>query len=421
MCNTVIIISLILIILYLVIKIRITRKRISEMGSILEGLLRGESGVSSLSEVEGELRGIGSGIMILVESMERRMNSMSDEIRFMKAVIEGMDDGIMVIDKNGKIVFINDRFYEIMAIPKESIGGKYFIDLIREPKIIELVKNVMNTCEVLRDNTVLNRGTENIYLDLMVIPIMVDGSLRWIAISVSETTRLIKLEKMRRDFVANVSHEIKTPVTMIKGFAETLLDGALDKREDAIRFLSLIKSHSERLNNLVDDLLTLSSIELEDVKIEKREVKLDEVVDVVYATLDEKARAKGLYMKKDISPQYTVYADRDRLIQILLNLVDNAIKFTENGGVTVGIEDGNILYVSDTGIGIPREHIPRLGERFYRVDKARSRSLGGTGLGLAIVKHLVRAHGWRMEIESAQGKGTKVKIFISENPAFHQK
>ncbi len=384
------------------------------MRSILDGLLKGRNGVriTSLSEVGGELSGISSGIMLLFESMEKRFEWVMNEIRFMRAVIEGMDDGVMVVDKNKKIVLLNNRFYEIMAIPRVSIEGRYFIDFIREPKIIELVKNVMNKDIVLKDNTVLNRGNENIYLDLTVIPIKFDGELRWIAISVSDITRLIKLENMRRDFVANVSHEIKTPVTAIKGFAETLLDSGIDNREDAIRFLNLIKSHSERLNNLVDDLLILSSIELEDMKIEKRDVKLDEVVDVVYATLDERARAKGLYMRKDISSQYTVYADRDRLIQILLNLVDNAIKFTEDGGVTVGIENGNILYVSDTGIGIPKEHIPRLGERFYRVDKARSRNLGGTGLGLAIVKHLVRAHGWKMEIESTQGKGTKVKIII---------
>jgi len=252
-----------------------------------------------------------------------------------------------------------------------------------------------------------------------------------------DITRLRQLEDVRKDFVANVSHEIKTPITAIKGFAETLLEGAIDDRENAPKFLNAIKNHSERLNSLVNDLLTLSRIELGDIKIQKEDVNLDDLVDTVFATLRDKVRSEGLYLKKEISPEILeIKADRDRLIQILLNLVDNGIKFTEDGGVTVrvrraefGVQSmGKIvselktqhseladfdyieICVEDTGIGIPKKHIPRLGERFYRLDRARSRELGGTGLGLAIVKHLVKAHGWEMYIESTQGQGTKVRL-----------
>jgi two-component system phosphate regulon sensor histidine kinase PhoR len=267
-------------------------------------------------------------------------------------------------------------------------------------------------------------------------PFSVRGELSGVVLAFHDITRLKQLENVRKDFVANVSHEIKTPITAIKGFAETLLEGALDDRENAYKFLGTIKNHSERLNSLVSDLLTLSRIELGDIKIEKESVSLDNVIDSVFETLREKAQSKGLYLRKVISPgPQEIKADRNRLIQILLNLVDNGIKFTEQGGVTVkvrsaefemwnkevskGIPQSEIaiphsleISVEDTGIGIPKKHLSRLGERFYRVDKARSRELGGTGLGLAIVKHLVKAHGWAMEIESTPGKGTVVKIII---------
>src|SRR5208283_3832471 len=189
-----------------------------------------------------------------------------------------------------------------------------------------------------------------------------------------------------------------------------------DDKDNAVRFLAMIKNHSERLNSLVDDLLALSGIELGDVKINKTEVSLEQVVDTVFMTLKDKADKKGLYLKKQL-PQSTqaFAADKDKLIQIIINLVDNGIKFTEKGGVTVGIDETGergALFVQDTGIGIPPRCLARIGERFYRIDSARSRELGGTGLGLAIVKHLVNAHGWSMRITSEYGKGTSVNVTI---------
>ncbi len=221
---------------------------------------------------------------------------------------------------------------------------------------------------------------------------------------------------MRKDFVANVSHEIKTPITAIKGFADTLLEGALDDKENAVKFLHTIKSNSERINSLVDDLMTISKIELGVIKVQKSVIDAEDVFENVLTILKGRADEKNLYLKTTIKPEFRkLSADKERLIQILTNLVDNAIKFTESGGVTIGIgeEDSKpFLFVEDTGIGITVKHLPRLGERFYRVDPARSRKMGGTGLGLAIVKHLVKAHGWNMQIESVSGKGTKVKIFL---------
>ncbi len=188
--------------------------------------------------------------------------------------------------------------------------------------------------------------------------------------------------------------------------------------EHAEKFLKIIKSNSERINSLVDDLMTISKIELGVAKIEKSAVNVSEAVEHVLALLRAKAAQKNLYLKTDLpETRLAILADRDKLIQVLTNLVDNAIKFTDKGGVTIGARSVNtrtILSVEDTGVGILEKHLPRLGERFYRVDTARSRKMGGTGLGLAIVKHLVKAHGWDMQIESVPEKGTTVRILCPQ-------
>jgi two-component system, OmpR family, phosphate regulon sensor histidine kinase PhoR len=221
---------------------------------------------------------------------------------------------------------------------------------------------------------------------------------------------------VRKDFVANISHEIRTPITAIKGFSETLLEGAIDDRENALRFLEVIRQNSVRINNLVEDLLTLSGIELGVISLEKSQVELREILDQIASIFEEKAREKNIGLSALVHEDVSmVEADRDRLIQIFTNLVDNAIKFTETGTVTFGSSSENgrhFLFVEDTGIGVSARHLPRLGERFYRVDTARSRKMGGTGLGLAIVKHLVNAHGWDMKIKSDQGSGTAVRIYL---------
>jgi two-component system phosphate regulon sensor histidine kinase PhoR len=261
---------------------------------------------------------------------------------------------------------------------------------------------------------------EERYFSARVSPLSYkEGELSGFVVILHEITQLKKLEQARKDFVANISHEIKTPITAIKGFADTLLEGALHDADHADKFLKIIQSNSERINSLVDDLMTISKIELGVAKIEKTPVEVPDAIEQVLTLLRPKAANKELFLKTDLpGTSLKIAADRDKLIQVLTNLVDNAIKFTDKGGVTVGArtENGRIsIYVEDTGLGILEKHLPRLGERFYRVDTARSRKMGGTGLGLAIVKHLVKAHGWDMMIESVPEKGTKVTILCSGN------
>jgi two-component system phosphate regulon sensor histidine kinase PhoR len=226
---------------------------------------------------------------------------------------------------------------------------------------------------------------------------------------------------VRRDFVANVSHELRTPLTAIKGYAETLLGSAGDDRETAKRFLAVIDRHSERLGRLTDDLLTLSDLELGRTALRLAPLEVAPVVDDVLQILSERAARSGVEVGSRVAPETRrVMADGDRLRQVLINLVDNAIKYTPSGGRVVvragplrgGRPEMVEIAVDDTGPGIPAQDLPRLTERFFRVDKARSRALGGTGLGLAIVKHIVQAHGGWLEITSSVGRGTTARFAL---------
>ena len=350
--------------------------------------------------------------------------SPQENTAYFEAILKSISDGLLIIDQKGIIVLSNQSFREILKID-EHPEGKQFMEVIRNMDLLNLIRSAMFSREEVTQEITIKKGGKDIEIIAKATPaINFQGSVSSIIILLHDITRLKHLESIRKDFVANVSHELKTPLTAIKGYAETLLDGALNDKENSLKFIEIIKNQADRLTTLVEDLLTLSRIEFGEIKVDKKSLNLDQIIDSTFQILNEKAIKKGLYIKKDIPSDTTVYADRDRLMQILINLVDNAIKFTDTGGVTIKNykENGKfVLSVEDTGIGIPKAHLQRIGERFYRVDKARSRQLGGTGLGLAIVKHLVRAHGWDLKIESESGKGTKVKIIIpSENQDISQ-
>lgn len=363
-----------------------------------------------LSSVSSALNGMAS-------DMRQKANEMTEERNKLQAVLKCMNDGILITDTKGRVMLANPVVMKLLGM-KTDIEGEHVTVATRNADIHNLVIKVIETEEtVTEDIDITYPG--NLSMTATAVPLYsydVTEGISGVVLSLHDITKIKRLEEMRKNFVANVSHELKTPITAIKGFAETLIHGAIDDKDNAVKFLDTIKAHSDRINSLVDDLLTLSRIELGDIKIEKSEVNVGKIADTVFTTLRGNAQKKGLFLRKAFpSEDMNIHADRDRLVQILLNLADNAIKFTEYGGVTIGAEDseGKIsLFVEDTGVGIAREHISRLGERFYRVDMARSRELGGTGLGLAIVKHLVKTHGWDMRIESILGKGTRVTIDI---------
>ncbi|HUO78011.1 MAG TPA: ATP-binding protein [Thermodesulfovibrionales bacterium] len=398
---------------------RIT-KSIEEITAFSREVTTGHLGRRLFLKEKGEIGELAKNINDMAHEMKARLKQSEEERHKVEAILRNLSDGLMLVDTKGRILLCNEAVRKLFAIETE-IEGSTVAESLRNAELMEVIDEVIREEGPVSHEISVAHPRE---LSLMITSTpfyaySVNEKLSGVVITLHDITRLKHLEEMRKDFVANVSHEIKTPITAIKGFAETLLDGAIDDKENARKFLETIKNHSERLNSLVSDLLTLSRIEMGDIDLHKHNVNINNIIDTVFTTLRDKAEAKGLFLKKALPPEpFEISADRDKLIQVLLNLVDNGIKFSDEGGVTVGMEkDGEhtILFVEDRGTGIPRKHLPRLGERFYRVDKARSRELGGTGLGLAIVKHLVKAHGWNMEIESTQGRGTKVKILTSEN------
>ncbi len=400
---------------------RIT-KSVEEIAAFSREVAAGNFRKRLLLKGKDELGELGENINDMARNLGLRLRQSEEEKTRMEAILKNMSDGLVLTDAKGKIIMGNAALNNLFGIDYSGIEGKTLLEALRKTELMDIVESIAERGEKVSREIEVAYPRE-LYLLTTAAPFALQGEISGIVLTFHDITRLRKLEEVRKDFVANVSHEIRTPITAIKGFAETLLEGALEDKENALKFLESIKNNSERLNSLVNDLLALSRIELGDIKIEKKIVNLDEIIDSVFTTLRDKADKKKLFLKKMLPAGIIeLEADRDRLVQILLNLVDNGIKFTEAGGVTVKVQKGKKdidsstlspaveISIEDTGMGIPRKHLSRLGERFYRVDRARSRELGGTGLGLAIVKHLVKAQGWEMEIESTEGTGTTVKI-----------
>jgi two-component system phosphate regulon sensor histidine kinase PhoR len=391
------------------------RRLVGQIKDFSASLASGEADRRLFIKTGDEFGEIAGNMLVMSKKLHGLLVQSEEERNRLNVILKSIPDALLIIDQKGSILLSNAAAAE--AFPNShSINGMHYMEIVRSSAFTELIENVRK--ESAADTAAIRLDTPSErHFNVLIAPLFYkEHELAGFVAVFHDITRLEKLERVRKDFVANISHEIKTPITAIKGFAETLLEGAIDERANAMKFLDTIRQNSERINNLVDDLLTLSKIELGVITLEKRQLDIDDTIEQVSSILRPKAEARGLVLNTAIDPEFhEIVADRNRLIQICTNLIDNAIKFTEIGSVTFGtrIEAGKrSIFVEDTGIGVPSSHISRLGERFYRVDTARSRTMGGTGLGLAIVKHLVKAHGWEMQIESYPGKGTTVRIFV---------
>ena len=398
----------------------------------------------------------------LFTAQSQHLQQLQDEKKELEALLHSMAEGIVVIDPHGNIVRCNPAALHLFGLdPTEDWQGRPFQEFSRHPVLHQLLsaesaEGVTQEIEVESQEprqlavNVLRLPQSGGYGTPQESPPATSGHV----LSCHDLTPIKQLESIRADFVANVSHELRTPLTAIKGYAETLLTGALHDPEYATRFLTIIDRHSERLSRLIDDLLTLSNLELGQTELHRKELHIPELVQEAFDMLQEKAQRGQVTLSQHIPPVLpTVRGDRDRLHQVLINLIDNAVKYTPaQGQVTVsaalhpaaesvefvesiepkdpedptapkdpkpvpdvtgnGSQDWLEIAIADTGCGIPEADIPRLTQRFYRVDKARSRELGGTGLGLAIVKHIVMAHNGALRIESRVNHGTTVRVAL---------
>jgi len=391
-------------------------RKIRELHEFITDLLKGNVKRRLYLRGGGHFSRLMSDLSMLASNYEESLNETKHLRNRLDLILTSIPDGIAILDTKDRIKSLNPAFEKLFHLKASSIIGRGIGETVSIPGL-----NIMNLCDKEGCKTeTYYLDSEDKYLEVTALPYKdAEGRFAGSVVLFRDVTAQKKIDQIRRDFVANVSHELKTPVTAIKGFAETLLDGALENRDDSVRFLNSIKFQADRMESLIKDLITLSKIEFGAIPVEKRPVKVEKVVSEALGLFEDRAASKGIYLKKDIQPGCgEIEADPDRLVQILVNLIDNAVKYTETGGVIVRsrqAEDGTcVLVIRDTGLGVPKKYISRLGERFFRVDPSRSRELGGTGLGLAIVKHLVLAHGWKMTIESDLGRGTVIRLHIPE-------
>jgi two-component system phosphate regulon sensor histidine kinase PhoR len=339
----------------------------------------------------------------------------------LEGILRGMVEGVVVTDLDGDVVLLNGRARELLDVPPGIDGrGHPLIELARQPQLADILRALAGGASTLTRD--VEFGADEVTVQVNAARLCDPDGLPFGSVLVlHDVSELRRLEVIRRDFVANVSHELRTPLTAIKGYAETLLGPAGSDPETRQRFLSVIDRHSERLGRLIDDLLTLSDLELGRTPLRLATVAVAPAVDDVVQILSDAAARSGVELTSAVAPDTPpVAADPDRFRQVLINLVDNAIKYSPRGGrveVRAGAADAAHentvrLDVRDTGIGIPAQDLPRLTERFFRVDKGRSRALGGTGLGLAIVKHIVQAHGGELDVQSTVGAGTTVRVWF---------
>ncbi|SES02640.1 two-component system histidine kinase PnpS [Salisediminibacterium halotolerans] len=358
---------------------------------------------------------LNRSLNMLAQNLTEITNTYESQKERLETLIENMGSGLILIDEKGTISLLNRTCREIFDEDTDSWQGELYYNVITHKKINSFVQEVFLTEERERKQLKIPIGIYIRHFDVHGAPIIAkDGDLKGIVLVFHDITELKKLEQARKDFVANVSHELKTPVTSLKGFTETLLGGAMEDPAMREKFIKIIADESDRLETLIYELLELSKIEDDQFQLDWQQVNLLEEAEATVNMLADKAEAKSMKIIQKHEGEPVLSGDPARVRQILMNLINNAIVYTPaNGEITVRMKeqaDQVVLEVEDTGIGMSKKEIPRIFERFYRVDRARSRNSGGTGLGLAIVKHLAEAHQAKLTVDSKPGKGTTFRI-----------
>lgn len=383
------------------------------------------SGCEEIDDLTNVLNNMALTLRDTISSLKEHRNRID-------AVLSSMVEGVIALDKEQTVIAVNNAAVKLFGLSSRPETGTWIGKYFRNSSLLHFTKDIIDRGEPADEETSIttmqNATGYSMKYELQLHGNALkdaSGNIIGALVVINDVTRLKKLETVRSDFVANVSHELRTPLTSVKGFVETLLGGAIDNREDALHFLNIIERQVERLTTIVQDLLVLSRIEQDDLvqQMEFKNISMSTVVEQALELCNKKAHKKNISIVTDSKDKITASVEPALIEEAIINLVDNAIIYSSEGStvtvrVTTNTDDNEvILSVEDNGPGISKEHHERIFERFYRVDKARSRKLGGTGLGLSIVKHIAITHGGSVALESAPGKGSTFSLHIPKNEA----
>jgi two-component system, OmpR family, phosphate regulon sensor histidine kinase PhoR len=389
--------------------------RISALRAFAEGLIDARFSERPLPEADDELGALAHSLNQTASKSRDLLARLSLESARREAILASMVEGVLAVDQELRVTFCNESFASLVGAKNPVPPGTPLVDLLREPEVLQMLSEVLATGHTLRRRQQLP-AAEGRWFEVQAASLATPMGRGAIAI-LHEVTDLERLERVRKDFVANVSHELRTPLTAIRGYAETLLDGALEDPENNRKFLQIIQAHAIRLNNIASDLLTLSELESGRSEVEPECVSVRSSVEAALRAVEPEARVRNVRLIAGQIEDAKVLGYKVRLEQALVNLLDNAVKFNRAGGevhVEAGLGPNQQAYIriADTGIGIPSEDLSRIFERFYRVDRTRSREVGGTGLGLSIVKHVIERMRGTITVESLLGKGSSFTVTL---------
>lgn len=361
------------------------------------------------------LREAVSETLEATESSKSKSRTTKEEKNRILGVLESMAEGVAVIDPKDRVVLANSVLEKILSLHKNQIEQRFFWEVFRDSTLNDVIRRAAaEKIPVQLEHSIL---LSEAMFQIQISPVLNEGRFLGVVVVFHDITKLKKLERMRSEFVANVSHELKTPLTSIMGFVETLKEGAVEDKENRVKFLEIIEEHSKKLYSLIEGLLLLSKVESQDAISKEEDVSLEKMIPRIFESMTPMMLAKKIESSYGFSSiPFTVRGDPKSLEEMFKNLIENAVKYNQTGGKVKirGVREGGQIKIAveDTGIGIPEADLPRIFERFYRVDKSRSSDTGGSGLGLSIAKHVAEKHGGRIQAQSILEKGSVFTVYL---------